>query len=95
MTTTRCAEPFPGGSFCMPSSVTLANFTALCLCEKASPFWIILLLVEGDPEPVAQSLRQLRRFWRAALKRFSLDFGALRSEHAGRTGRLTAVRASA
>jgi hypothetical protein len=20
----------------------------LCLCEKASPFWIILLLVEGD-----------------------------------------------
>ena len=33
----------------------------LCLREKASPFWIILLLVEGDPEPVAQSLRQLRR----------------------------------
>ena len=22
----------------------------LCLCEEASPFWIILLLVEGDPE---------------------------------------------
>ena len=22
----------------------------LCLREKASPFWIILLLVEGDPE---------------------------------------------
>jgi hypothetical protein len=86
LTTTRCAEPFPGGSFCMPSLVTLANFTALCLCEKASPFWIILLLVEGDPEPVAQSLRQLRRFWRAALKRFSLDFGALRSEINTRVG---------
>jgi hypothetical protein len=28
----------------------------LCLREKASPFWIILLLVEGDPE--------LRDFWR-------------------------------
>jgi hypothetical protein len=70
----------------MPSSVTLANFTTLCLCEKASPSWIILLLVEGDPEPVAQSLRQLRRFWRAALKRFSLDFGALRSEINTRVG---------
>jgi hypothetical protein len=22
----------------------------LCLCEEASPFWIILLLVEDDPE---------------------------------------------
>jgi hypothetical protein len=22
----------------------------LCLCEEASPFWIILLLVEGDPK---------------------------------------------